>query len=169
MAMDLPEGTKVRVISGLYNRYSSRKDMPDVRLFRDQTFHIGEDDADDLLRNDIHLLLEVVQEVPDTPAQEDEPTEDEVWGDNIDVEQLSEQLSGMNITTAKKWLSQDEWTEEGMARALDAEKAGENRKGLIEFIEGRQLDLAEGEVDEGEVADPADEADVDDDADDEQN
>lgn len=142
------KGARVRVKASMYMR--TRGDHR-RRLMRGQEFVI--DDGDDLDRSDIELILEVVDDSePEAESEaevEETSDEDDVWGESLDSDELVTQLKGMNIKTAKKFLSRPEWTADGLRIALSAEINGSNRDGIVAFIENLILDAEEMSVEEG--------------------
>lgn len=141
-----PIGTRVKVKSGLYVRYIGNDEKDDVRLYQGQSFVVDEHDTLNE-RSDSDLLVEIGNDAPEAPATA-EGSEPDAWGEDVDLEGLTEQLKGLNVEQAKQFLSRVEWTYSGMEVAKQAEASGKDRESISDYIDGRLLELEEETDDE---------------------
>lgn len=152
---DFTPGEELRVKAASYRR-------PGTVTFisRGQLMEVNEKD---LKRSDAHLIWERPVEDGVDPLEglaegtilaEDQPVADFDY-EQPEYDQLLSKLQGLNVTDAKKFLSRDEWTVDGLRLALDAEEAGKDRTTIAEFIGGRIEQVKADEEDEAAEADEA--------------
>lgn len=132
-------GDVVELLAGFYAREDG------TYINRGQQFEITEEEA---ARSDAHIVFGPADPITDNEDDDEGPIE---FDGDESYEALKERLEQLNVKKAKQLLSSDQWTAEGMEMARQAEEDGQNRKGVLDFIEGRLADLEEeDEDDEGD-------------------
>jgi hypothetical protein len=148
MALDLQPGDRARVKAAMYR--PSRTPEDTTIVMNGQIMELTEED---LARSDAELIWEPVDDATldalDNPDAVQEVDEEEVAIDTATpgAESMAAELRKMSPREAKLFLSNENWTVEGLQAAREAEEAGKNREPILKYIDGRigQLDEVEGQ------------------------
>lgn len=152
---DFKKGEELQVRVAHYRRRGSGN----TPLMRGQTFKAEQEDLD---RSDAWLIFQRPEKVnlegPPLAEEIDGPAapvelgggvvgEEEVELDfhDPDYDQLVKILDSSNLKEAKKFVSRDEWSVEGLEVALEAEEAGRNRTKVKDQIRGHMAQINAGD------------------------
>lgn len=147
-ASDYKKGQTVRIKAGIYPVHNDEGQSYGTFLFRGQEHKLTEFD---LQRDDFDLVFEEVDaDAPEQPVDDPTTSEYDVADtgfnyNDVTYEAVSKILEEAPSDEAKRFLSSDQWSYDGMTVAQQAEKDGKNRKTVNELITDRLLDLEEDE------------------------